>query len=156
MRPFAARSTLCVNLARGCLALGAVALVGGLCLLTGGTERILAAGYGDALAHAEHDWTPAPATTQPKLWLSNTANSQSHAIRKPVVIGDRISIGQAGELQAFKVLSVEHVDADAGGLAGVRIQIVTAQPDAPVAGETVRFIFAVDAAPATPKPEKLL
>ena len=61
--------------------------------------------------------------------------------------------------EAFEVVAVEMVDADAGGLPGLRIQIVTARPDGQIGADSVRFIFAVEGPatmPATPKPEKVL
>ena len=124
-------------------------------------EKLLAKSYASALAEAAPRWQGEAAAASGRhsdLWLSSTGG-QTGLLRKPVLAGDRISIASRRGGESFEVVAVEMVDAEAGGLPGLRIQIVTARPDGQIGGDTVRFIFAVDGPatmPAAPKPEKVL
>ena len=106
----------------------------------GGTspERILAHGYGQALGDIDTSWGSRHAGN---LWLSN---APAREVRPALSVGDRITIAaRAGGQQAIEVTALEEIDGEALGLAGTRFQIVTGRPSG--GGETVRFLFAVDA-----------
>lgn len=124
-------------------------------------EKLLAKSYASALTGAGPVWSgeaTAGTSRHTDLWLSSSGG-QTGLLRKPVLAGDRISIASSRGAEAFEVVAVEMVDADAGGLPGLRIQIVTARPDGQIGADSVRFIFAVEGPatmPATPKPEKVL
>ena len=131
-------------------------LVSGAALLAGvmalpfaaSTDDVLANGYRRAFADADTTWTPGPAAN---IWLSRH-REQSAAPRKPVVLGDRITVGRTTRSDVYEVIGLEHIDGEALGLQTMRIQVVTARVDGLPQPQTVRFLFAVEAAPPTPSP----
>ena len=146
-----ARGLTVLGIAAGCALVTAVGYVS----FTGGAGDVLARGYGRAFAEADTTWS----TAQPgNLWLSGLGE-QPAALRKAVVIGDRITVGGSGRSDVFEVVGLEQIDGEPLGLPALRIQVVTARVDGSGTGESVRFLFAVDGpatAPAAPKPDKVL
>lgn len=134
----------------------AVSLVTGATLLAGiagiawlrTSEDLLASGYGRALADADTAWTSGQAAN---VWLSGQGE-QSATLRKAVSMGDRISVGGPARSDVYEVVGLEHIDGEALGLPTLRIQVVTARIDHRPQAETVRFLFAVEAAPTAPSP----
>ena len=132
------------------------------------TARVLARGYGQALADVDTSWTSAhsgkdAAKASGNLWLSGLSE-QPMPMRKAVVVGDRITVGNTTRSDVFEVVALGQIDGEPLGLPTMRIQVVTARLDGQAAegqapGETVRFLFAVDdlrPVPAQPKPDKVL
>lgn len=146
-----ARGLTVLSVVAGCALAGVLGYVG----LAGGSGDMLARGYSRAFALSETAWS----TAQPgHLWLSGLGE-QPAALRKAVVIGDRITVGGSGRSDVFEVVGLEQIDGEPLGSPALRIQVVTARVDGSVTGETVRFLFAVDGpatAPAAPKPDKVL
>ena len=127
----------------------------GYVTLAGGAGDVLARGYSRALAEADTTWSSAQAGN---LWLSGMGE-QPAMLRKAVSVGDRITVGGHSRNDVFEVVNLAQIDGEPLGLPALRIQVVTARVDGATAGETVRFLFAVDApatAPAQPKPDKVL
>lgn len=131
-------------------------LVSGAALLAGllalpfatSTDDVLASGYGRAFAEADTTWAPGPAAN---IWLSRHGE-QPATLRKPVTMGDRITVGSTARSDVYEVVALEHLDGEPLGLPTLRIQVVTARLDSRRQAETVRFLFAVQAAPATSSP----
>ena len=138
------------------LATGAALLVGYTCV--NGfrtTDDVLASGYGRALADADTAWNHGPAHN---IWLSGQGE-QPASLRKAVALGDRITVGGHARSDVYEVVGLEHIEGEALGMPTLRIQVVTARIDSRAQSETVRFLFAVEAAPtapASPPPGKVL
>ena len=123
--------------------------------LAGSTDAVLERGYVRALAAADTHWA---SSRTGDLWLSRFGEHPA-TLRKAVTIGDRITVGGATRSDVFEVVGLEQIDGEQLGQPLLRIQVVTARVDGTTSGETVRFLFAVEApatASVTPLPEKVL
>jgi len=140
----------------GAAVLTAIVYAGGAADVAG---NVLARGYGQALADVDTAWRSAPSgKASGNLWLSGLGD-QPVAMRKAVVIGDRITVGNNNRTDVFEVVGLGQIDGEPLGLQAMRLQVVTARVDGHPSGETVRFVFAVDEprpVPAEPKPDKVL
>lgn len=143
------RRTLLGLLAAGLLP----ALAFGLAQLN--PQSLLDSAYRPALAQAPVIWT-SPAD---KAALLRPASLPAAALRQPLVVGDRVMIqSRSGGTDAIEVVSIEVIDGASLGVEGVRFQVVTGHAAGAPTGETVRFLFAVDApqAPVKSKPDRAL
>ena len=122
----------------------ATAAAGVTILLAGARpEAILARDYGAALATTDTTWD----TGRPQnLWLSR--HEQVPALRRALSVGDRVTIAGTGSSDSIDVTGLEVVDGAPLGLPGTKLQIVTGHSANGPAGETVRFLFAVEPTPA--------
>lgn len=130
-------------------AVAAAAVTAMLVVMGADTDRTLANSYGRTLAENDVAWSRA--ARPENVWLSKTGDG-AVPMHRAVTAGDRISIGRNGDVLAYQVVAVEQLEGDPAGLAGLRIQVVTARPDGAPHDETVRFLFAVEAPAATSPP----
>ena len=144
-----------LNLAASAVLLSAVVY----CVLPIRIEDVLARSYGSALADAETSWSPRNAG---HLWLSRLGE-QPALLRRAVAVGDKITVGGLQHPDVFEVVALEQIDGTRLGHPSLQIQVVTARPEGMPheneIRETVRFLFAVDNAPAVApltKAEKVL
>ena len=114
-------------------------------------DRLLQHAYTRSLGSTDLTWSE---PSDPRLILSRTTVSTPH-IQRAFAVGDRMTIdGRGGTLQSIEVVAIEQVDGAGLGLDGVNFQMVTGRPDHAGAGETVRFLFAVDAPADQPRQPK--
>jgi len=115
-------------------------------------DAILAANYGNALAHARTDtsWTSLPQN----IWLSRLGGADANTDRL-LTSGDTITIdGKDGRPEVIEVSSREVIDGERMGMPGMRFQLVTGQSTRQ-ANRTVRFMFATEVpAPLPTAPDK--
>lgn len=134
-------------LAAGLMALP-LAIVGAATLAP---DRVLDRAYGPAMARAEKLWPDA--AEQATILRPASLPAVRNGLRKPFAVGDRMVIeSRAGTPEAIEVIAIEKIDGTSLGLDGVVLQMVTARADGAAAGETVRFLFAIDQPAQASKP----
>lgn len=120
----------------------------------GNADRLLAESYGRSLEDADTSWSTTAAVAG-HLHLSRMGE-RAQFVRKPVAVGDRITIASGAASDAFEVVELDTVDGASIGLTGMRLQVVTARPDNGLESETVRMIFAVETPALLSRPNKEL
>lgn len=120
----------------------------------GNPDRILAESYGRNLEDFDTSWSTS-AVASGHVHLSGLGE-RPQLTRKPIAVGDKITIASGVASDAFEVVELDTIDGASIGLTGLRLQVVTARLENAPASETVRMIFAVETPAIAPKPNKEL
>jgi hypothetical protein len=120
----------------------------------GNPDRMLAESYGRSLEDIDANWSTS-ATASGNVHLSGLGE-RPQLTRKPITVGDKITIASGVASDAFEVVELDTIDGASIGLTGLRLQVVTARLESAPATETVRMIFAVETPAIAPKPNKEL
>jgi hypothetical protein len=117
-------------------------------------DRLLDGVYARSLERTDAAWV-SPADSP----LLNRTSLSAAPRRKPFAVGDRMVIEtRGGTPEAITITGLEQIDGGTLGLDGVAFQMVTARAERDPAGETLRFLFAIEqpGGPALPRPGRAL
>jgi hypothetical protein len=129
-------------------------------------ERLLDRSFGPALAAAETGTgalrlTPASMMgsqdrAADSIW-SGAANGSNLALRRPVALGDQITISSGAKRpEKMSVVQIDSLDGAAIGAPGTRFQLVTAKVEGATDSSLVRLLVAIDPANSVSNTDKTL
>lgn len=125
-------------------------------------ERLLDRSFGPALAAAEAGnnslrLTPASIDRTTDGFWSAAANGSNLALRRPLALGDRITISsRAGRPETMSVVQIDGIDGAAIGAPGTQFQLVTAKAESATGDALVRLLVAIDPANGASRSDKTL
>lgn len=123
-------------------------------------ERVLDRSFGPALAAAEAGnaslrLTPASIDHQTDGLWSATANGTNLALRRPLALGDQITISsRASRAEKMSVVQIDGIDGAAIGAPGAQFQLVTAKVEGSSNNALVRLLVAIE--PTAARTDKAL